>query len=88
MPKTPPGVPLGQYREHRAVGVLLTCLDCHLRRTFPLETVIARLETRGVGGAATGIKAVAGLVTEPCPRCGGRRFDTSPDFPSGAANAL
>jgi hypothetical protein len=74
-----PGVPLGAYREHRA-GVLLTCLDCQRRRSFDLETVIGRLEARGVGGAGTGIKAVAGFVREPCPRCGGTRFESRPDF--------
>jgi hypothetical protein len=75
-----PGVPLAHYRDHDA-GVLLTCLDCMNRRQFELETVIRRLMARRVGSAATGIKAVAGYVTAPCPRCGGRRFDTSPSFP-------
>jgi hypothetical protein len=50
-------------------------------RTFDLETVIDRLATRGIGGAHTGIKAVAGLVREPCPRCGGGRFESRPHFP-------
>jgi hypothetical protein len=50
-------------------------------REFELEAVIRRLQARGVGSAATGIKAVAACVTDPCPRCGGRRLDTSPAFP-------
>ena len=75
-----PGVPLAHYREHGA-GVWLTCLDCMNARKFELEAVIRRLVSRGVGSAATGVKAVASYVTVPCPRCGGRRFDTSPAFP-------
>ena len=75
-----PGVPLAQYRDLGA-GVLLTCMDCIHRREFPLEFVINRLAAQGVGGGWTGIKAVAGFVRDPCPRCGGRRFDTSPAFP-------
>ena len=76
-----PGVPLAHYRDHGA-GVWLTCLDCMNHRKFGLEAVIGRLVARGVGGGATGIKALASYVTEPCPRCGGRRFDTSPAFPA------
>jgi hypothetical protein len=79
-PTVDPGVPLAHYREHGA-GVWLTCLDCMNAREFGLETVIGRLVARRVGSAATGIKAVAGFVRDPCPRCGGRRFDTSPAFP-------
>jgi hypothetical protein len=74
-----PGVPLDDYRKHSA-GVLLTCLDCMQNRSFDLETVIRRLEARGVGGGSTGVRAVAGFVREPCTRCGGRRFETRPDF--------
>jgi len=75
-----PGVPLAHYRDHDA-GVRLTCLDCMDRRDLPLEPVIRRLRARGVGDSGTGIKAVASYVTAPCPRGGGRRFDTSPAFP-------
>jgi hypothetical protein len=74
------GVPLAHYRRHGA-GVLLTCLECLDLRTFELEGVIARLEARGVGGAATGVRALAALVTHRCPRCGASRFDCRPDFP-------
>jgi hypothetical protein len=49
-------------------------------REFELETVIRRPVARRVGSAGTGIKAVAAYVTDPCPRCGGRRFDSSPAF--------
>jgi hypothetical protein len=51
------------------------------RREFELEAVIGRLIARGLGDAGTGIKAVASYVTDPCPRCGGRRFETTPAFP-------
>lgn len=74
-----PGVPLGDYRKHGA-GVLLTCLDCMQNRTFDLEVVIGRLEARGVGDASTGIRAVAAFIRAPCPRCGGKRFESRPDF--------
>jgi hypothetical protein len=76
-----PGVPLGHYRQHGA-GVRLTCRDCQLHADLPLEAVIARLEARGVGGAQTGIRAVARLVRRPCARCGGWRFVSAPAFPS------
>jgi hypothetical protein len=76
----PPGVPLAAYRENGA-DVLLTCLDCFWRQTIDREQLITRLEARGVDGARTGIRAVAQFVTRPCPRCGGRRFDTCPAFP-------
>ena len=75
-----PGVPLGAYRVHQA-GVLLTCLDCQFRRTFDLEAIISRLVARGVGDEHTGIKEVAHHIRAACPRCGGKQFDSSPDFP-------
>jgi hypothetical protein len=72
------GVPLAHYREHGA-NVELTCLDCIKRRTWPREAVISRLVARD---RQTGIKAAAWFVAEPCTRCGGRRFEIRPDFPS------
>lgn len=80
-----PGVPLAHYRQHGA-NVLLTCIDCIDRRELSLEAVIARLEARGFGDETTGVKAVAGFVTEPCRRCGGGRFETRPHFPQRAAS--
>ena len=74
-----PGVPLDHYRQHGA-GVDLTCRGCQNRRTFDLETVIRRLEARGVGGAQTGIRAIARLVRDPCPRCGEANFESRPAF--------
>jgi hypothetical protein len=62
-------------------SVLLHCRDCRLNWTFGLEDVIQRLALRGVGGEGTGIKALAGMVRQPCPRCAGWRFDARPDFP-------
>jgi hypothetical protein len=75
-----PGVALAHYRQHRA-GVLLTCRDCHQHRSFKLEAVIERLKTRRIGDERTGIRALAVMVRQPCPRCGGRRFESRPDFP-------
>jgi hypothetical protein len=77
---TAPGVPLAHYRQHNG-AVTLTCLDCMRYRRFDLEAVIRRLEARGLGGEQTGVKAVAGFVREPCPRCGGARFESRPHFP-------
>jgi hypothetical protein len=74
-----PGVPLGDYRKIGA-GVLLTCRDCLQHRSLDLEKVIRRLEVQGLGGASTGIRAVADFVREACPRCGGRCFESRPDF--------
>ncbi len=81
-----PGVPLGSYREIDA-NVLLTCLAFLLHRSLDREKVIARLEARGLGGADTGIRAVASFVEEPCPRCGGRRFESRPDFKTASGQA-
>ena len=78
--KTVPGVPLAHYRQHGA-GVRLFCLDCLANRDLALEPVIQRLKARGIGDEKTGIKAVAGFVSRPCPKCGGARFETSPAFP-------
>jgi len=76
-----PGVALGEYR---AIGadVLLSCLDCCAHRRVPRERVIERLQARGLGDEHTGIKAVAGFVRAPCPKCGGSRFDARPAFPN------
>lgn len=79
-PLESPGVSLAHYRQHRG-GVTLTCLDCLDHRTFDLEAVIRRLEMRGIGGEQTGVRAVAGYVREPCPQCGGDRFESRPHFP-------
>ena len=78
---TDPGVPLTPYRQHRG-AVELTCLDCMQARRFDLEAVIRRLHSRGVGGEQMGIKSVAGLVRQPCPRCGSGRFESRPYFPA------
>jgi hypothetical protein len=72
------GVPLAHYRTHSSAGVRVTCRDCKLHRDLPLESVIERLEARGVGGERTGIVELAQLVRSPCTRCGGRRFVTAP----------
>jgi len=76
-----PGVALSHYRQHGA-GVRLFCLDCLAHRDLPLEPAIERLKARRVGDERTGIKAVAGFVSRPCPRCGGVRFETSSAFPA------
>lgn len=73
-----PGQPLHSYRALGA-GVELYCTGCALMRTFPLEAVIQKLAARGYD-EWTGIRAVAALTTEPCPRCGGKAFESRPDF--------
>lgn len=77
-----PGVSLFHYRQHQA-RVGLICRDCHLHRSLDLEAVIARLIARGVGDAETGVRAIAKFVNARCPRCGGKRFETRPEFPPG-----
>ena len=80
MPRQPaPGVPLAKYRAIRA-EVLLTCMDCNLTQVLDREAVIERLKLRGPGDERTGIRAVAGFVHRPCPRCGGARYETKPAF--------
>ena len=71
-------VPLSHYRTHPGCGVLVHCTGCQLTRDFDLEPVIAKLRARGLDGEAVGIKDVAQYVRGPCPRCGGRDFDTRP----------
>lgn len=83
-PDSTTGVPLAHYREHGA-NLLLTCLNCMLSRVFDLERVIARLQEKGLGGAETGIKAVAAFVIEACPRCGHRHYDSAPAWPQSTA---
>lgn len=74
-------VPLAHYLQNdRCRGVRLTCLGCMNHRDIPLDVVIARLQARGIGGGETGIRQVAQFVREPCPKCGGRRFETAPAF--------
>lgn len=75
-----PGVPLAHYRQHGA-DVELGCIGCAYARTLDLETVIARLDARGLDGAAVGMVELARHVTEPCPRCGGREWYTRPAMP-------
>lgn len=74
-------VPLSHYLHlDRCKGVRLTCLGCMAHRDLPVAAVAAKLEARGVGGLSTGIREVAKFVREPCPKCGGRRFETAPAF--------
>lgn len=75
-----PGVPLGRYRGQ--ADVRLHCNGCTYARKLPLERVIARLVARGVGDERTGIRAVAALMTGPCPQCGAWAWESRPDFPS------
>lgn len=74
-----PGAPLAHFREHGA-DVRLYCVGCALTRDLPLEAVIARLRARGVGDESTGIRRVQAFVRSPCPRCGGRLFETTPAY--------
>lgn len=71
-------VPLTHYRTHPGCGVQLHCQTCQLTRDYDLEVVIARLDARGLEGDQVGIKSVADHVTDPCPRCGGRSFESRP----------
>ena len=49
--------------------VALVCAACTWSRTYPVETVIARLKARGFGTAKTPVGAVARHVQWPCPAC-------------------
>ena len=79
------GVPLFHYRQHKG-GVLLICQGCCKSRVLPLEAVIRRLKQRGLGGPSTGIRAVAGFVTDPCS-CGAMKWETRPYFPARSGSA-
>jgi hypothetical protein len=79
-----PGVPLADYRKLGA-SVDLTCARCIHRRVLGLEAVITRLSVRGLSGDHTGIRDVARFVRDPCPRCGGREFESRPYFPQRLA---
>lgn len=75
------GVPLGRWRAHADVGVLVICRRCQDRRVLDLEAVIARLAARGLDGEAIGIRALAGHVRGACARCGARAWETRPHYP-------
>lgn len=77
-----PGVSLSSYRTFGSeMAVEFRCCDCQAHFEVPLETVIARLTERGVGGPETGVREVARFVERPCASCGGRRFTSRPAFP-------
>lgn len=75
------GAPLGHYRQHQA-DVLLFCRACNYDRILPLEDVIARLDARGLEGENIGIVELARLTKHACPKCGARKWETRPSFPS------
>ncbi len=75
-----PGVPLGHYRKDQA-DVELSCSGCAYRQVIPLESVITRLNARGLDGETIGIRAVARHTRICCPRCGARRWSTRPEYP-------
>jgi hypothetical protein len=78
-------VPLAQYFQHAGCGLLVTCLnrDCLLNRRFEIPEVVTRLAARGVAVHDLGIQEVARYIRSPCPRCGGLKFETRPDWPAG-----
>ncbi len=77
--RPPMSASLAHYLDHDSChGVRLTCLECRGHRDLSLTAVILRLEALGVDGPKTGISDVAKFVREPCPRCGGKAFETAP----------
>lgn len=74
------GVELNHYRHHQA-DVLLICEACPYDQILPLESVIARLNARGLDGENVGIVELARFTTQACPKCGARRWVTRPHFP-------
>lgn len=79
------GVPLGAYRRNfDGFGVRFICTACQASHDVPIERVLARLQARGLGGEATGIRDVARRAARPCRRCGAMRWETRPAFPSFA----
>jgi hypothetical protein len=76
-----PGVALWKYRSLGA-DVLLFCRACVYDKVIPLEEVIARLNARGIDGENVGIVDLARFTTHACPKCGARKWETRPAFPS------
>ncbi len=75
------GVPLRHYIEHHPkVGVRFICQGCAQTTDRPMAEVVAGLKARGLGGEATGIRAIARLLTRPCARCGRIYWETRPAF--------
>lgn len=72
------GVELHEYRGQ--ADVLLICSACPHTQVVPLEAVIARLNKRGMDGERVGIVELARYVTQACPVCGARRWETRPNF--------
>lgn len=81
MPRDEPGVPLAHYREHGA-NVEMHCNGCALCKVVPLESVITRLNARGLDGPRIGIVELANYVTTPCERCGRMSWTTRPAWPA------
>lgn len=71
-------VPLRQYRDQ--ADIRLHCLSCAYGATYKLDQVIRRLNARGLDGENTGIKDLAGLTVQHCPRCGVRKWEALPAF--------
>ncbi len=46
-----------------------------------MADVVAGLKARGLGDEATGIRAIARLLTRPCSRCRRVYWETRPAFP-------
>jgi len=76
----PDGVPLSHYREHEGCGVRFCCRACAASFDAPLAAVIRKLELRRIGGAETGVRALARLSHQPCRRCGAVDWETRPAF--------
>lgn len=81
MPRAERGVPLSHYRKHGA-NVEMHCGGCALCKVVPLDSVIARLNARGIDGESVGIVELADYVTAACERCGRKDWTTRPAFPS------
>lgn len=74
------GVPLSHYLGDPQMGVRFECLACQLCTDVATADVVNRLKATGLGDERTGVRALARLASQPCRRCGARRWETRPAY--------
>lgn len=71
------GVQLTEYLStHPDSAVRFLCAGCQTSLDIPIDKVIARLETLGLGDGTTDIRAAARCAERPCHVCGAMQWET------------
>jgi len=75
-------VPLRYLTGRAGVVVLVRCVSCDLKRTFPPEAVIARLVAERKGGETTRTNELASLLSGACKACKKTTWDVAVIWPN------